>query len=367
MKLVFTFTDTPDLSALSKDDIYNTSFEIPDEALHLIGVEQRIIKIAEIVGQLTHASLHITCKELNLVNYVIKQASAKPQHRINFSSISLKCDCTIVCFVRRYGRNKQTRLLKILSPNIDYLSRTYFSVNGKRKRDRTLAKNLKRIATHTYPIVESEKTYIENLQAIVEQLLILLNAEPVSDYIGNWKSIGFHPRWIDDNLVKRHEKRLKQIQAEAIKRQKAEARRKAREEKLSAEGKALPSETPKTGAGRRPGAVPGVFMGVQMRSQLEIRFAAELEKRQIKWVYEAERLSDGNYLVDFYLPEYGAWVEVKGTFEPRDEYLLKDVAAYLKKEREQRLFVYTSRKPFLVNPSGFKELTRDEFWNRLLQ
>lgn len=84
-------------------------------------------------------------------------------------------------------------------------------------------------------------------------------------------------------------------------------------------------------------------MGVQFRSQLEIRFATQLEQKEIQWIYESERLAEGNYLVDFHLPTLKCWVEVKGKFEARDHYLLQDVAEYLKRERNERLYVYTSR------------------------
>ena len=82
-------------------------------------------------------------------------------------------------------------------------------------------------------------------------------------------------------------------------------------------------------------------------------------------MYEVERLGDGNYLVDFYLPDHKCWVEVKGKFEPRDDYLLKDTAIYLARERGERLFVYTAGKPLEVDGTGFKELSRDAFWENL--
>src|SRR5689334_18708525 len=72
MKLTFTFTDSPDLVALTRDDIFNTHFEIPDEALHLIGVRERVIKIGELIGELTEACLHISCKEIGLDHFPIK-------------------------------------------------------------------------------------------------------------------------------------------------------------------------------------------------------------------------------------------------------------------------------------------------------
>ncbi len=91
-----------------------------------------------------------------------------------------------------------------------------------------------------------------------------------------------------------------------------------------------------------------------------------MEAKQIRWIYEGERLGDGNYLVDFYLPDLRCWVEVKGKVEPRDDYLLKDIADYLKKERGERLFIYTQSKAFSVSGQAFKGLTHDEFWSKVI-
>jgi hypothetical protein len=102
-------------------------------------------------------------------------------------------------------------------------------------------------------------------------------------------------------------------------------------------------------------------MGVQMRSQLEIRFATEIQARGIEWIYEEERLSDGNYLVDFHLPKLKMWVEVKGKFEARDHFLLKDVAETLQ-ERGELLYVFTSSSPMKVTPDAFEKLPRKQFW-----
>jgi len=59
-------------------------------------------------------------------------------------------------------------------------------------------------------------------------------------------------------------------------------------------------------------------LGVYMRSTWEANFARVLNFLGIKWEYESETFTvfvDGkavSYTPDFYLPEYGGWVEVKG-------------------------------------------------------
>ena len=45
---------------------------------------------------------------------------------------------------------------------------------------------------------------------------------------------------------------------------------------------------------RRIVSLPGVVKGVEMRSQLEVRFAEELERRGIAWRYEPERIGAGH-------------------------------------------------------------------------
>jgi hypothetical protein len=66
MKVTFIFTDTPDLQVLSHEDQYKSHFEFPDAALKMADCKERIVTIAELVGQLSHAVVHFTCKELDL-------------------------------------------------------------------------------------------------------------------------------------------------------------------------------------------------------------------------------------------------------------------------------------------------------------
>ena len=79
-----------------------------------------------------------------------------------------------------------------------------------------------------------------------------------------------------------------------------------------------------------------------------------------------QRLGDGQYLVDFYLPDLKTWVEVKGRIEPRDDYLLKEVADLLKRERQGQLFVYTQSKAYHVTAREFKEITHKDLWELLV-
>ena len=130
--------------------------------------------------------------------------------------------------------------------------------------------------------------------------------------------------------------------------------------------RSTPPGGPRVPRGKR--TVPSnqqVYKGVLFRSRLEVLFAQELEKRQIKWAYEPERIGGGRYLVDFYLPDLKCWVEVKGRFEARDDLLLPNVAGHLKTGRGERLFLYMRSKAYRVGWKGFEPLTHAEFWEAI--
>lgn len=65
----------------------------------------------------------------------------------------------------------------------------------------------------------------------------------------------------------------------------------------------------------------GEYGGAMMRSSWERRFAAALDRRGIVWTYEPQRFDLGEitYLPDFYVPEFGAHVEVKGWMDPNSQ------------------------------------------------
>ena len=362
MKFTFTFTDSPDLSSLSRDNLYHSYFELPDTALQIPTAKEQVLAIAGLAGQLTRATLHITCKEFDLKNHPIKLTVEKRYENERLEHVWWN---TIICFQSFTNRDKFTYLkirLPIASPVPDpprYASR-------RSKGDEQLRYNL--FSPQAQGKTDEQIKYLATIQAIAEHCVSLLNSEPLSPGATPWRYTGFHPFWEDKAARTLFSKRIKKRRAETRKREKQAKKQQERESKTAqsiTDGQESVSML-KTGAGRRVGAVPGIFKGVQFRSQLEIRFVTQLEAKQIRWVYEGERLGDGNYLVDFYLPDLRCWVEVKGRLEPRDDYLLKDVAAVLKRERNERLFVYTQSKAFSVTAKQFKQLTHDEFWVKLV-
>lgn len=365
MKLTFTFTDSFDLATVPRDELYYSHFALPDSALQIPDIREQILKIAGLVDQLTQADLHITCKELDLKNSPIKPSTKK---EYPFWALRHSWEYLAVYFEgyrssNRYRNRKTSAVLRVRFPIVPPLHPSVY-IHKSRK-----AKPLRRQLI--YPSytgrTEEQIMYLTTIQSLAGLTLALLNSEPPSETKTSWDYVGFYPNWKDNTLIDAFSKKVKRQETEARKREKLEQKLREREAQnvQSDTGGQEPPSIPVTGAGRRFGAVPGVFKGVQFRSQLEIRFVTQLEDKQIKWVYEGERLGEGNYLVDFYLPELKTWVEVKGKIEPRDDYFLKEISAYLKRERGERLFVYTSGNAFRVTAREFRKLTHKEFWLKL--
>lgn len=69
-------------------------------------------------------------------------------------------------------------------------------------------------------------------------------------------------------------------------------------------------------------AIPTAYGGTTFRSRLEADWARTLDSQRICWEYEPEEItlpSGVRYLPDFWLPEIGTWLEVKGPATPRRE------------------------------------------------
>jgi hypothetical protein len=341
MQINFIYSSSPNISELDQDKIIKLSFQIPDEVQHLIGVQERVRAIGKYVGELTKAFLHISCSGLGIKNELMNHPETVDS---NLSRL-FEPNATILYF-RRGLRRKQKRVLKIIAPNKPVLPQFLFMAQGRRASQRkSLARQIRPLNKQWFTTPE-HLLFVDTLQSISDQMLMLLNAEPFDET--SWTLEGFHPGWWDNDLVKQYNKRMKNL-----------AKKQEQAEKASISSKK--ADVKKHGKGRRPGAIPGVFQGIQFRSQLEIRFATECEIRKLDWIYESERLGTGNYLVDFHLPKQKAWVEVKGKFEARDHYLLKEVAKVLQ-ERGETLYVFTSTRPLRVTPDEFEKLSSDEFW-----
>lgn len=69
-------------------------------------------------------------------------------------------------------------------------------------------------------------------------------------------------------------------------------------------------------------AVPRRYAGVNFRSTLEADWASTLDDAGVLWEYEPTTVtlpSGATYIPDFFLPEIGTWIEVKGPGVPRIE------------------------------------------------
>ncbi|MCA0453431.1 MAG: hypothetical protein LCI00_05610 [Chloroflexi bacterium] len=357
MKLTFTFADSTDPIHLKKYS-YSSSIEFPDEALQLPDCRERVLKLCELVGKLTTVVLVVSCSKLGLRDFpikTIKESIYSTRHLWH----------TIVLRLERDSRLRDNRHdLKIMSP---IQSPFPHYPSSKRGRKPSLTRELRR-HDRLKQISPQEQAYLDIIEALGAAYAGLLNGSLPADTDkgSQWQFSGFHPDWKDPTLINRFNKRATEERRQSRLAAKAQERMQKQQELSKASPPAVSSAyEPKTGAGRRVGAVPGVFKGIQFRSQLEIRFVTQLEEMGIRWVYEPERLSDGNYLVDFYLPDLKIWVEVKGRFEPRDNFLLKDVAAYLKRERNERLYAFSASKAYAINSRSFNEINHKLFWSKI--
>lgn len=342
MRLNITYSNIPDIKAKSTAKL-KLGITLPDEIIHLINVEDRIREIGKQIGHLTLGSVHITCADLGIKDELV----GSKEFDGDTNRFLLPFPALVIYhsrFIYHANIRKKNCILYIPQPidpqKLD-LPHSLVASYGRRKK-KTLAGNIRRL-DNSWVKTDEQRQYVTAIQTISEQTNILLNTEPVvAQFGGGWEFGGFHPYWLDNKIKKfgqKERKRLWDLEHE----------------------KPSPKKSKKHGKGNRVGAIPGKFMGIQFRSQLEIRFATEVQKRGIEWIYEEERLGDGNYLVDFHLPNKKAWIEVKGRFEARDHFLLKEVAEVLE-HRGEKLYVFTSGKPMIVTSDEFTPIPRKEFW-----
>jgi len=363
MRITLSFNDryagqtTSDLREVTK------ALDIPDNVFGQPDFMERLRPVLNAIGQLTAASLHVTCKPIGLNEYPVK---------IRDSTKDLFNELTgfRILVLRFWALSTTTKRLqkcdiRIVAP----IHAPQQLVLAARRHGNTKTLTDRHLIGYTLPQSPNSDTleqgYICHIDSLVRAMETLLNYPPTNERLGlGWGFRGFHPQWTEYGEIKRARKRLRAMDAE----QKREKRRQVRLKAKLDTARAAPLAAPKTGAGRTHGARPGIYKGVQMRSQLEIRFAAELDERGYEWVYEGETLGESGYLVDFYLPKLMTWIEVKGRIEARDRQVLPDVARMLKQERGHNLLMYTSSGPcYRINPTGFREIDRASFWDELLR
>lgn len=83
-------------------------------------------------------------------------------------------------------------------------------------------------------------------------------------------------------------------------------------------------------------SVPTRYRGIVMRSALEARVAAMLDRHDVRWEYEPRSFQLGGlrYVPDFWLPEITTWLEAKGAWRSQDDALkVRALAAARCRER----------------------------------
>jgi len=361
MKLTFIYSDHP-AQMKGKFSIRKTQWTLPNEILETPNYKEKILALVEMVGQITLAGLHVTCKEPGWQNRRIKDAVGGIPLRNVMGS-------TIIRFERHYFKMKQHMDIRIYAPIPDLFggSALYHNLANEYKNKSHLRRSLgskKKVSTKTlnslhYRLIRGyewdgqhsdQKIAVQKIKFIVDTYRDLLNVEQPENKT-TWVCLGFHPNWEDKGAEKLHKEFAKS----------------QRERRIKKTSKVIVVENPqhKQYPKKWPQAVPGKFMGIMFRSQLEIRFAAQLVEKEIRWQYEPERLGEANYLVDFYLPTHKCWIEVKGKPDARDNLILPDLAKYLWETRKERLFIYSSRTAFQIQENKFIPIPHVQFWQSI--
>jgi hypothetical protein len=355
MKVTFFFTASA-LPPLQAEQQVKTHLEFPDTALQFSDLQKHILQLSYITSQCTQAVLHVTCGLVGLSAYPIepKPVTAPLEIADLFRHLILR-------FERYNGRYMEKTHLRIAVPVQSPLP---FRLPDKRSK--TYHQHFDRYLIRPNQVIISspeQQTYFDRINTLAELTLSLLNTETPLNGVHRWSFASFHPAWPDKAWLEKARKAAAQkpppkkrdvpIIAATPMPEHDEAASKADVSPLLRE-----TQQEK----RRYWARPGVFKGVRMRSQTEIRFAAAIDERGIRWEYEPEALGEEQYLVDFHLPDLKLWVECKHSLDAYDRAQLPGVVQYLARERGETLLVYTQRKGYHFVGDEIESLHRTEFW-----
>lgn len=365
MKVTFIYGRTP--SSNSKTQTTRNSFEFPDTVKELPDLKQQLLTIASLVSSLSSDSVFFSCPAVGLRNFSLNTPSQT--HHISKDESSHQL---LLRFERYNGSRIERKNLRIETPVLCPF--VYEAPRIKHGSYKLVERFLLKLDQFSASNI-SEDEYLSTIKRVSDEVLFLLCQDPPINGRHQWSFVGFHPSWID----REHAGAISEATPEEAKDRFRKKDNKSGNSQLASPELVVSNSSKTQKASRvsqqdlqqtviehkRFRAQPGVFKGVLMRSQTEIRFAAQLEKKGIHWQYELERLSETQYLVDFYLPDFGCWVEVKVSLEPRDEYQLPEVARYLEMKRREKLFVYTPRHVLVVTENDFVPITHEKFWSEL--
>jgi hypothetical protein len=218
MKLTFIFSNEPGLFRVSKYDIYKTYFELPNEALELPDCEGRLLTIVQGVARLTHAHLHVSCKDIGWKNKLIDLAAIDDGS--TYPRLSSKI--AAIGFVRYESLSSRSRIIKILNPVNSPMDRRYIP---RTRRGRSTLKRL------LFPLerYDLHMTEYGKIIADIRDTVLLLAATEKDKSIDFgkdvvWEFNGIHPLWRDNQLIDLRNKRRRNREREAKKQAAAEAK-----------------------------------------------------------------------------------------------------------------------------------------------
>jgi len=101
--------------------------------------------------------------------------------------------------------------------------------------------------------------------------------------------------------------------------------------------------------------MPTYYKGITFRSRLEARWAIILDELGIAWEYEPEAIvintgyhDPFGYLPDFYLPQYDAFLEIKGAVDEKTYVQLMKIGYYISGTKSWYPKETAHGKPFLL-------------------
>jgi hypothetical protein len=204
VKLTFIFTDEQHLKGLSKDLVFRTQFEIPDEALLSPDCEAHLLSIVQIVGQLSKATLHVTCKEIGWKERLVKQGKRPDSH----SDYLRNTNDVIVIVFKRFDLSRGrsfTNLIKIFAP----ISHPFKLHTVPTKGNPSVGNQQWLI--NDRKMNDTNAAYFELINQIRDAALDLLKLEEPKYTNIKWDYFGFHPQWYEDSLRKRRNKQSKPV------------------------------------------------------------------------------------------------------------------------------------------------------------
>jgi hypothetical protein len=232
MKLVFTFS-----IANPSEGYTTTAFDVADEAAQLPDARERVLAVAQAIGELTRVNLAVTCLPLNLKNVRVKEAHVdqldrKEQQEI--ATLLTEFAETVVAFNYK-GRELAVRKLRIPAPipapiqNLERPRSPRRLVSANTKRSAAFKDSLQRPDLNALDQYgEKQKAYYTLFAPLIENLMVLLNAHPTHH---EWRFIGISPRWYDESQQKQVAKRHQAVQHKVAKEITRENRRKELEDK----------------------------------------------------------------------------------------------------------------------------------------